>query len=472
MAGDKLDGMIFGADYYVDNVEAGKELALFSFSDAPTSQGPLAVVPAGDATEWRQARRDFIDLLTAKGRTAVGMAVEAAGSALMPGGDVGAAQSILLLSDGIETVATPPVLSTIDALVATNVRVFPIGFGADQDYETLQYLATRTGGTYLPVATTLADADVGEAIKSMMIYSADAFVEDSLAMAFMEIDETFDGDPESEPFRWDLPAPSVIPGSVPPDFLEYPLVVSAGTTQSTIGVSWPERNAVFELELVPPGKTEPMTKRFRRTVRGRGYFFHVLRKPKAGTWKLRIRGTGIRGTKFRVFGFQEHADLRFDAHVTRAIVPPGHPVRIRAGLRLPEAIPGAQVKAWIRTPSGQWQRIDLPEGDPSGPDAGSYVANYDTLNGVVGSYLVCVDAVRDAGTVRHVPTHPPGIDQPAKKPVTLKIPAFRLRKLLSFCTSSSGRYDAAPLYGWNSVPPAVPDDQATRVRHWMHGRGQ
>jgi hypothetical protein len=59
MAGAKLDGMIFGADYYIDDVEAGKELALFSFLDAPNPQGPLEVVPAGTAAAWRQDRKDF-----------------------------------------------------------------------------------------------------------------------------------------------------------------------------------------------------------------------------------------------------------------------------------------------------------------------------------------------------------------------------------------------------------------------------
>ena len=472
MAGGKLGGVIFGSDYYIDNLEEGKEFALLSFADTPDLHAPLDVVPSGAGSSWRQDRKDFVDVMTGGGRTAIGMALEAARSSLMPGSDVAAGQSVILLSDGLETVATPPVLSKIEDLVASNVRVFPIGFGVDQNHEVLQYLATRTGGTYLPVATTLTDAEVGDAIKDMMLYSADGFVEDTLAMAFAEIDETFDGDLESVPFRWDLTTPAVIPGSMAPEFIEFPIVVSSGSTQCTMGFSWSDRNDEFDLDLVPPGKTAPMTKKFRRTVRGQGYAFRVLRKPKAGTWKLRIRGTEIRGRKFRVFGFQVHSDLRFDVHVRRAIVRPGDTVEIRVALGLPQAIPGARVAAWIRLPDGQWRRINLPAGAPSGSDEGAYVAELDTLPAVDGSYLVCVDAVREPGTVQYVPTHPLGVDQRTTTPVKMKIPGFRLRKLLSFVASSSGRYDDAPLYGWNSKPPSIPADQTVRVRDWMEGREQ
>jgi hypothetical protein len=130
------------------------------------------------------------------------------------------------------------------------------------------------------------------------------------------------------------------------------------------------------------------------------------------------------------------------------------------------------VKAWIRLPSGQWRRIALLEADPNGPDAGTYSERLDTLPAVDGSYLVCVDAVRRAGTIRYVPTHPFQVDPQMTTPVNLSIPAFRLRKLLSFVASSSGRFDKTPLYGWNPIPPAVPLDQADRVRAWMEFRDQ
>jgi hypothetical protein len=448
MLGPKFEGAKVGAEAVIDLLKPKQQALLASFGSHPTVSAPMDVVPDGAGSAWRTNLKYLLGVLTPSGTTAIGPGLDLARTAIA-GVDIAASQSILLLSDGRENVFNPSVEQAIPDLVADNVRVYPIGFGSDQDDVLLKSLAEKTGGEYLPLAPNLSTSEIQAAIPEVMTYLAGAIAQKSMVTALYDVDASFAGDVDVTPFRWgNFPAPASIVRGNPPAEIVLPVHISPVCSGCTIGCSWDAAGKRFDVDVFRPGETEPYTERAGRRIRGtRNYSYFSMARPPGGTWKLRIRGTDIQGTRFKIYGFQVHPKLRMETHVRRGIVSPGAEVEITAHLRVPEPVVGATVRAWVFKPDDSWERVQLVEG--TGAAAGTYSAKVSSLSGVDGSYLVCIDA--------ELGVHPPN----------LKMPAFKLRKLTSFVADASGRFVGKPLFGTNFKPPRIPLNQRNRFDEWI-----
>ncbi|HUH07005.1 MAG TPA: VWA domain-containing protein [Egibacteraceae bacterium] len=132
MAGASLSAAKDAATTFVSALPAAAEVALVSFAEEP--------VVVTDFTADAQALRAAIDGLEASGETALYDAVLAAARMLEGRGE--APRTVLLLSDGGDTVSSTTQDRAARALAATSAAVFPVLFQTEEtDVEALRELA-------------------------------------------------------------------------------------------------------------------------------------------------------------------------------------------------------------------------------------------------------------------------------------------------------------------------------------------
>src|SRR6185295_15167060 len=106
-------------------------------------------------------------------------------------------------------------------------------------------------------------------------------------------------------------------------------------------------------------------------------------------------------TRFRTVGFEVNNQISLDVSLAHPHERLGRPIEVRARLRAPFAVPGAQMTGWALTPSGKWVKLKFTEhtgakGDPNEPY--TYTASVQTKGEMPGQYLIVVDARKAAGT--------------------------------------------------------------------------
>ena len=85
-----------------------------------------------------------------------------------------------------------------------------------------------------------------------------------------------------------------------------------------------------------------------------------------------MTGAGIDATRFRTVGFEVNNRISLDVSLVHGHVRLGQEIEVRARLRAPFAVPGAQITGWALTPSGKWVKLKFVEhtgvtGDPNEP---------------------------------------------------------------------------------------------------------
>ena len=142
MGGEPIAAAARAATAFLDRLPSGVAVAIVGFGGEATTLAPFA---ASDT-----ARRAAIDGLEAAGQTALYDGVAMALAAFPEGGE--AARSIVLLSDGGDTVSATSLDATATALADSGVRLQAIELRSDEsDPATLARLAEVSGGRVVAV---------------------------------------------------------------------------------------------------------------------------------------------------------------------------------------------------------------------------------------------------------------------------------------------------------------------------------
>ena len=135
----KLEGAQAAASLFLDGVPEAVEVGLVTFNDAADSN----IQPTTERNEVREA----IDQLTLETGTAL---YEGVLKAVEMAGETGA-RSVILLSDGANTVASSSIDEAVDAVEESGVTLTAValGSGSEEAWDDLERLADETGGRFV-----------------------------------------------------------------------------------------------------------------------------------------------------------------------------------------------------------------------------------------------------------------------------------------------------------------------------------
>jgi len=481
MSGSKIDQLKVGGNFWVDYVNAGEELGIVTYSGTESLDSSMSEVPADAATAatWRTDRHNIVDGIAAGGSTAIGDALRAGLNDITAGGRA-SSQVMILFTDGLQNAGTETAEDVLPDLVAAGVRVYTIGLGNDQDATLLANVAETTGATYFPIDGDLDPDEAATAITEALIMLAGETRENGGIVSFDEIDgagadAVIAGGDDSAPFDWrsGLPDPrrQIKRGTL--RSFQFPVEITAGSTHCTLGVLWKNPKLRFDVKIFDPDGHEVNPGASVRRVRGRyPYSFYEVDKPKSGTWKVQVAGSGIRTARFRTIGFEVNDRIRLEASAIRTHIRLGGEIQLRARLLAPQAVPGAKVSAWVRSPSGKWTNIRFTEhtgGKGDTEEAFVYTAAFRTSRNERGQYLISVDASRKKGTFEieldELYRRKPGL-RPEDMKRKVAVPSLRRRRFIGVATDEQGRTSKDPIPGFNTKKPWVHQRQAALLKRW------
>ncbi|MBN1996806.1 S8 family serine peptidase, partial [candidate division KSB1 bacterium] len=151
MIGDKLAAVKNAASQVVRLMNIGDHIGVNKYDDVATP-----VYPAGGGTveitteTVKDLVIDAINLIFTGGRTAIGGGLQHAQTQLETISTPNYPQNIILLSDGLSN--EPPWIAQVTPTLPTATDVYTLGFGtagSSVDEDSLQYIASNTGGIYL-----------------------------------------------------------------------------------------------------------------------------------------------------------------------------------------------------------------------------------------------------------------------------------------------------------------------------------
>lgn len=279
MLGDKIVAAQDAAKLYADSYSEGDRIGVISFNTAPTEEYPL------DA--WTEANRPIVaqaidDIDAPAGNTANGAALREGNAKLAAQGSPNPAWSIVLLSDGKDTVEDTDdhIAKYVSEWAAAEKDgdqvpvVHVVAIGDDSDGVELSKLTNKTGGIFqfLPVPSEMASVASGNAMNAT-----------SLVGSLSEIYRVF--------------AEAVLD--------EQQAYVSHFATQTqphvdTIQVDAAASQAIFVLEYSPPSATLPTiwlndpngggpAAKIDPTLTADGHMLWRIPAPDPGAWTLGMR---------------------------------------------------------------------------------------------------------------------------------------------------------------------------------------
>lgn len=210
---------------FIDQMPTGVEMAIISFGNAPSL--------AAEFTSDKQTLLNAVDLLAARGETALYDGLEAAAALLA--GETESGRTIVLVSDGGDTVSTTSLEESQATLETLNAAFYAIELQSpENDREALDTLALAAGGTVAsadePASLDVVFGDVAAQLLSSyrLTYQSDSFdsatievkvlaggamVAESSRRIRLPADPTAvvpDPDPQPAPVTKPLPVPSAI----------------------------------------------------------------------------------------------------------------------------------------------------------------------------------------------------------------------------------------------------------------------
>lgn len=233
----------------------GDALGLVTFAEDATVELPLTAL---DAPDDHARARAAAAAIGAGGWTSIGGGLQA-GAALLAGAGPGGPRAIVLLSDGHEN--RPPTVAAVLPAVPEGVEIHAVALGAAADQPLLQDMAVATGGRYYFAPDALALDEIYNFVRAdvggeQLIYNQTA---------------TMDGVCD------DL---DVI----------HRVTVEAGVAMATFCVTFAGHAGEPAVTLLPPDRTHAGLP---PPIRRDGHWHLRVRRPEAGTWRVRVEAPRV-----------------------------------------------------------------------------------------------------------------------------------------------------------------------------------
>lgn len=486
MAGNKIQQLIAGANFWVDYVDPAEELGIVHFSSTPTLGATMSEVPAAAAAQatWRTDRHTIINNITAGGNTGIGDALRMGLTDILAAGSA-AAQVMILFTDGLQNTGSETAQDVLPDAVAAGVRIYTIGLGADQDVTLLTSIADITGGMYFGIPADLSDSTAADALSDALAHVAGQSRSNSAVKSFAEIDgsvvdATFTPTLNTVLFSW-AELKEQTPGKKIDSF-SFPVEITSGSTRCTLGVKWYNKALSYRIKVTDPSGTVINPGPTARLVTGgkNPYTFYDISNPKPGKWIVEVFGN-IRASKFRSIGFEVNNHIRFEVAAVKNHIKAGEEINLRAKLMYGFALPGVRMQANVRTPSGKIQIVKFYEnkGAPGEKEEEKvYTATIKTKKSEQGQYSITVVASYKGKEFVFKPD-----ELYAQKPgaktdsIKIKTPSIYRQKTLSILASRTGNCDCHEkdpmIPGYNSKDAWVHPKQQALLKKWKatHKRG-
>jgi len=468
MAGNKIEQLIAGANFWVDYVNAVEELGIVRFSGTAALAATMSEVPAAGPAQdnWRTARHTIIDGTTASGSTGIGDALRMGLTDILAAGST-AAQVILLFTDGLQNTGTETAQDVLPDAVAAGVRVYTIGLGSDQDVTLLTNIADVTGGMYFGIPADISDSEAADALSDALAHVSGHSRSNSAVKSFAEIDgssvdTSFTPSLNTVLFKWDEPKEQAAKKKI--DSFTFPVEITNGSARCVLGVKWYKKNLRYRIKVTDPSGTAITANATARLVSGKNpYTFYDIINPKPGKWIVEVFGN-IRASRFRTIGFEVTKNIRFEVTAVKSHIKAGEPINLRAKLMYGFALSGVRMQANVRTPSGKIQVVKFYENTGVAGEKEEekvYTAVIKTDKAEQGQYSITVVASYKGKEIVFKPDElyqqKPGNKTDS---VTIKTPAIYRQKTLSVHASRTGNCDC------HEKDPMIPGYNSKKV--WVH----
>lgn len=158
---EKLDNAKNAANIFIDSIVSDKnQIGLVIFQ----TEAKLLTKTTSDSTNLKS----LVQSLQAGGDTAMGDAIKIATDTLTVEGRTQVNKIILLLTDGVVTTGIDPIQAT-ELANQNDITIFTVGYGSDADANTLDAIATMTGGQYFHAQSGQDLVDVFNRISKILI---------------------------------------------------------------------------------------------------------------------------------------------------------------------------------------------------------------------------------------------------------------------------------------------------------------
>ena len=385
-ANDAIDGVRFGADYWVNYLaQTDDRLAVIGYNHAQQVLLPLTLLtPMTDLVPTTTA----IANVAASGETNIGGALaEGVTQITSPGGQA-ATQVLILFSDGLHNTGTAPE-SVLGDLIEAGIRVYTIGFGPGADQVRLQQIAAGTGGEFEQIdpigSSPQAQLDIQNALIEISgeVRDGSGIVtvvpgllpepqagEPPAAMALLRLG--YDRSSLERVAGLGLDFKSTSSG------FDRRAYIEAGSARATFVVSHATNTQVRFFVQRPDGSIADPSDPGVSFVDppGAPYSFYVIDNPDPGYWVLRVvRAQARAAIPFTVFAFSEHKALVVAVEGLRNVAQVGDQIRVRAqasygapltGLRNPvlRLLPQGPTPAPAKSVTLRERPVD-PKADPA-----------------------------------------------------------------------------------------------------------
>lgn len=367
--GQRLDFAKRAADQFIFFVDDGDGLGVSSFASSAATNLPLATANAA----VRAAAGNAINGLFASGTTNIGGGLLTALGQLTSQTTRSCNEIIVLLSDGDHNTGTSPT-TAIPQLQAAGVTVLSVAVGtgiSTSGQATLQNIAASTGGRFFSVTDAFQ-------LVGLFIRLASESIGNGLLTQ----------------------APTSIASG---ETIEFPVLIEAGTQNSTFAVTFQDSSDQVSLSLrSPSGSVLDGTSPGVAGNTGPNNALLRVASPEAGTWTIIVSAGAITGGVIEVLAFAEHEGVQLNVAVDDNTVSFPDPVVITASpLFQGQAVLGATVTGTVIRPDRSRRNVALLDDGVAPdtiPDDGIYAGRFDDYS-EDGTYVFEISAQVIGGSV-------------------------------------------------------------------------
>jgi Mg-chelatase subunit ChlD len=304
------------ASTFVGLMQTNDNIAIVSFDTYAVVNFPLTLITA-EATKTNA--RNAISAISSGGNTSIGAGMQSA-QAQLDKGRIAMQQAMILLSDGYSN--TSPWVKVVLPTIPDRTDIFTIALGAASDADTLNLIASRTGGRYYfsPDATKLQD-----------IYHL--------------LRGTISNQQTIASFSGTVAQGSSVVHSAPvdPSSSYASISVAFQTGSLTLALISPSGRQINSSTAVSDSTITYST--------GGTYVSYGIRQPEPGTWQLLIVDTGTGTSTAYTASVQVASEISITPFVDQQDFERGQPILVSCILRTgKEPLTNATVSALVQRP--------------------------------------------------------------------------------------------------------------------------